>query len=80
MGFLCPDCQTPEESMEAAVNEVLSARSGWRDATPEGASHALAMDVMDRTERGLRSQLEELRDSRPDASMNVDEFLDAVVG
>lgn len=55
-GYLCPGCQTPEEDLEAQVNEVLTDYSKVRTTSdPDEIAGAVVKDMIARVEREWRA-------------------------
>lgn len=77
-GYLCPECQTNEESMEAQVNEALEDYSKMRTGGPrEEVLDAIAVDLQERIQMAVRSRLETIAAS--EGGMSSDELVDDVV-
>jgi hypothetical protein len=82
IGYLCPDCQTVEEDLEAQIAEVLNHPSGWRVVAPPDGTDAdgdrYLTEVVDglvkayptsKVMRDKADQLEAVRKDRQAASM-----------
>jgi hypothetical protein len=68
--LICPECQTPEENAEAAVEEVLTDYSTWRtvNATDPDVAETYIRGLIDTypTPEVMRSKADQLAASRPD--------------
>lgn len=75
-GYLCPDCQTNDESLEAQVDEVLTDYSGWCDVAGEEALEVIAADIEQRVELAVWNPVEALASGGAPAT--IDEMVEVV--
>lgn len=84
-GYLCPDCQTPEENAEAVVNEATGTTAGltrreWTEHTPDENARLLIDMLRRAAEQTWRTwQQEVARDLPPeggDVVVDVDALTD----